>query len=130
MNSITKILSSEEIDKIPAEKVSSFIKYIIQNTGITEKTLAQAIGMSESQLHRMISKKTGNYRKNTILSLKRVAILIEKARKTLTTNGAKRWLKTPNPYLYDVAPILCLRSDKELEKVLTVLASIRYGFPA
>jgi uncharacterized protein (DUF2384 family) len=127
MSTLTKLYYS---DKIPAKEVSAFINNIIQDTGITEKTLAQAIGMSESQLHRMISKKTGNYRKHTILPLERIANLIEEAKKTLTAKGAKNWLKTPNPYLHDVAPILCLRSDKELEKVLSVLASIRYGFPA
>ncbi|MGC9366070.1 MAG: antitoxin Xre/MbcA/ParS toxin-binding domain-containing protein [bacterium] len=127
MSTLTEILST---DKIPAGEVSVFIKEIIQNTGVTEKTLAQAIGMSESQLHRMISKKTGSYRKHTLQPLERIAILVEEARKVLTTSGAKKWLKTPNPYLHDVAPILCLRSDKELEKVLSILASIKYGFPA
>lgn len=127
MSTLTEILST---DKIPAGEVSVFIKEIIQNTGVTEKTLAQAIGMSESQLHRMISKKIGSYRKHTIQPLERIAILVEEARKVLTTSGAKKWLKTPNPYLHDVAPILCLRSDKELEKVLSILASIKYGFPA
>ncbi|KQC14002.1 MAG: hypothetical protein APR63_06480 [Desulfuromonas sp. SDB] len=127
MSTLTEILST---DKIPAGEVSVFIKEIIQNTGVTEKTLAQAIGMSESQLHRMISKKSGNYRKHTVRPLERIAILVEEARKTLTAKGAKKWLNTPNPYLHDVAPILCLRSDKELEKVLSILASIKYGFPA
>ncbi|MCK4524777.1 DUF2384 domain-containing protein, partial [candidate division WOR-3 bacterium] len=95
-----------------------------------ERILAQSVAMNESQLSRMTSKKTGSLRERTIHPLKRIAILIDEAQKVLTPNGIKQWINTPNPYLNDVAPILCLRSDKELEKVLSILAAIRYGFPA
>lgn len=130
MGILTQTLPSEGTDKIPAKDVRTFIHELIQATGVPERLLAQAVAMAESQLSRMASKKTGSFREHTVYPLKRIAILVEEARKVLTANGVKQWINTPNPYLNDVPPILCLRSDKELEKVLSILASIRYGFPA
>lgn len=130
MGILTKTLPSEGTDKIPAKDVRGFIHKLVQATGVSERLLAQAVAMAESQLSRMAAKKTGSFREQTIHPLRRIAILVEEARKVLTDNGVKRWINTPNPYLNDVSPILCLRSDKELEKVLSLLASIRYGFPA
>ncbi len=125
-----QILPAEGQNKISAKDVSSFIHELIKAAGVSERILAQSVAMNESQLSRMASKKTGSLREQTIHPLKRIAILIEEAKKALTANGVKQWLNTPNSYLNDVPPILCLRSDKELEKVLSLLAAIRYGFPA
>lgn len=130
MGTLTQILPSEGSDKIPAKDVRVFIRKLVQTIGVPERLLAQAVAMSESQVSRMASKKTGLFREQTVHPLKRIAVLVEEAHKVLTDSGVKRWVNTPNPYLNDVPPILCLRSDKELEKVLSVLASIRYGFPA
>jgi uncharacterized protein (DUF2384 family) len=66
----------------------------------------------------------------TLSPLTRAAVLIDAAQKTLSKEGIHLWLTTPNPYLNDVPPILCLRSDKELEKAKSLLAAVRYGFPA
>lgn len=130
MAALTQALPSEGTTKIPAKEVGSFIRKLMQATGVSEKILAQAVAMAESQLNRMTSQKSGFIKEQTIHPLKRVAILVEEARKALSNEGVRRWISTPNPYLNDVPPILCLRSDKELEKVLSLLASIRYGFPA
>jgi uncharacterized protein (DUF2384 family) len=130
MSKLMQALPAEGQNKVSAEDVKTFIHELIKATGVPERILAQSVAMAESQLSRMTSKKTGSLREQTIHPLKRIAILVEEARKVLTANGVKRWLNTPNPYLNDVPPILCLRSDKELEKVLSLLAAIRYGFPA
>jgi uncharacterized protein (DUF2384 family) len=130
ISALTQILPVEGSEKIPAKKVRVYIKELVAYTGVAVRLLAQAVAMSESQLSRMVSKKSGSFREETVHPLRRIAILVEEAKKVLTARGAKRWLNTPNPYLNDVPPILCLRSEKELEKVLSVLASIRYGFPA
>ncbi len=130
MRTLTQALPSREKERIPAKDVRAFIQKLIKATGVPERLLAQAVAMAESQLNRMTSKKAGSFKEQTVHPLKRIAILIEEAQKVLTAKGAKQWINTPNPYLNDVPPILCLRSDKELEKVLSLLASIRYGFPA
>lgn len=130
MGTLTHALPSREKDRIPAKDVRVFILKLIKATGVPERLLAQAVAMAESQLNRMTAKKTGSFKEQTVQPLKRIAILVDEAQKVLTAKGARHWINTPNPYLNDVPPILCLRSDKELEKVLSLLASIRYGFPA
>ncbi len=130
MSTPTKTISSDGSGKIPAKQVRDLIDKLINATGGPERRLAQAVAMAESQLSRMATKKTGLVKEQTIHPLRRIEILIEEARKVLTPSGVKRWINTQNPYLNDLPPILCLRSDKELEKVLSLLASIRYGFPA
>ena len=130
MGILTQALPSREKERIPAKDVRAFIQKLIKATGVPERLLAQAVAMAESQLNGMTSKRAGSFKEQTVHPLKRIAILIEEAQKVLTPKGVKKWINTPNPYLNDVPPILCLRSDKELEKVLSLLASIRYGFPA
>lgn len=130
MGTLTHALPSREKDRIPAKDVRAFILKLIKATGVPERLLAQAVAMAESQLNRMTSKRAGSFKEQTVHPLKRIAILVEEAQKVLTAKGTRQWINTPNPYLNDVPPILCLRSDKELEKVLSLLASIRYGFPA
>lgn len=122
--------SFSNANKISAKAVSGFIHKVIHVTGAQERLLAQGIAMAESQFNRLASSKKGSVKARTIEPLKRIAHLLEEAQKAFSTQGLKHWLTTPNPYLHDVPPLLCLRSDKELDKVLSLLASIRYGFPA
>lgn len=130
MAALTAALPFESASAIPAKAVSSFIHEVLRLTGVPEKNLAQGMGMAESQLNRMAGLRTGTVKAVTVQPLRRVAVLVEEARQALSEKGVRRWLSTPNAYLNDVPPILCLRSEKELERVLAVLASIRYGFPA
>lgn len=130
MGTVAEIVRSESQGMLPAREVGKFLEQLIQLSGVTEKILAQAVAMSESQLNRMLSNRTGSVKAQTIQPLKRIAVLVEEARQTLTGAGAKEWLTTPNPYLDDVPPIQHLRSEKELAKTLDVLAAIRHGFPA
>ena len=116
--------------KIGAKQVKAFIKKLKDATGANVRLLAEGVAMPESQLSRMATKETGVLKGQTIRPLKRIEILVNEAEKVLTHDGVKKWISTPNPYLNDIPPILCLRSDKELEKVLSLLASIGYGFPA
>ena len=129
MGTVAEIVRSEPQGTLPAREVGRFIAKLIESSGVTEKALAQAVAMSESQLNRMLSRRTGAVKAQTIQPLKRIAVLIEEARQTLAGAGARQWLTTPNPYLDDVPPIQHLRSEKELEKALDVLAAIRHGFP-
>ncbi len=129
MTSLTAALHFEG-NMLPAKAVSIFIHELLRITGIPEKNLAQGVGIAEAQLNRMASRKIGTVRTPTVVSLKRIATVVDEARKTLSPAGVKHWLSTPNPYLNDVAPILCLRSDKEMDKVVALLSAIRHGFPA
>ncbi|MEK7381978.1 MAG: hypothetical protein AAB262_01670 [Elusimicrobiota bacterium] len=118
------------LGKIPAMQASCWVIMLEKFAGVNDGTLAHGIDMAESQISRIRSARGGYVRTYTLTPLTRVAVLIDEARKTLTEAGVRHWLTTPNPYLNDVPPILCLRSDKELEKAKSLLASLRCGFPA
>jgi uncharacterized protein (DUF2384 family) len=130
METLTAFIPAEGNATVEGKNVSRFIRQLAKVAGVSERTLAQAVTMAESQLSRMAANKKGAVRAQTLYPLRRVALLVEEAGKTLSEPGVKEWLSTPNPYLDDVPPILHVRSDKELEKALNVLASIRHGFPA
>jgi uncharacterized protein (DUF2384 family) len=127
---ITGSIHFEGVDKIPGREVSAFVHRLSKASGLPDKTLAQAVCMSEALLNRLAAGRADSVRAQTIQPLKRAALLVEEALDALTPAGARAWLTTPNPYLHDVPPILCLRSDKELDRVLALLASIRHGWPA
>jgi len=127
---ITGSIHFDGSDKIPGREVSAFVHRLSKFSGLPDKTLAQSVFMSEALLNRLAAGRDDSVRAQTILPLKRVATLIEEALATLTPAGAQAWLVTPNAYLNDVPPIQCLRSDKELAKVLGLLAAVRLGFPA
>ncbi len=130
MSTLTNMDLTNGSVKIAAKQVKAFIKKLKDATGVNVRLLAEGVAMPESQLSRMATKNTGMLKGPTIRPLGRIEILVNEAEKVLTPNGVKKWISTPNPYLNDLPPILCLRSDKELEKVLSLLASIGYGFPA
>lgn len=130
METLTEFIPVEGNATIASRNVGRFIRRLAKVAGVSERTLAQAVTMAESQLSRMATNTKGSVKAQTIYPLRRVAVLVEETRKTLSDPGVKEWLSTPNPYLDDVPPILHVRSDKELEKALNVLASIRHGFPA
>jgi uncharacterized protein (DUF2384 family) len=130
MGMITGSIHFEGADKIPGREVSAFVHRLSKYSGLPDKTLAQSVFMSEALLNRLAAGRADSVRAQTILPLKRVATLIEEALDTLTPAGARAWLVTPNPYLHEVPPIQCLRSDKELERVLALLAAVRHGYPA
>lgn len=117
-------------DKVPAKDVSHFIHHALHLIGARERMLAQGVDMPESQFNRLAKAQKGSVKAQTIRPLKRLAAVLEEAEKTFSKEGMKHWLLTPHPALSDVMPLLCLRTDKELEKVLSLMASIRYGFPA
>lgn len=126
----TLIPSWGNVPKVPAREASLWVEALEDLAGVNDTTLAHGVDMAESQISRIRSARVGYVKTYTLTPLTRAAVLIEEACKTLSEGGAKRWLTTPNPYLNDVSPILCLRSEKELEKAKTLLASLRYGFPA
>ncbi len=102
---------------------------IIRDSHIPAYMIAQGLGIPEKNLSRI----TGQHhkpRRDTLKQLERVEKVFQEALRVLTPKGAFEWLRKANPYLNDVAPIQCLRSEKELEKVLGLLGSIKFGFPA
>ena len=130
MSTLTNMDLTNGSVKIAAKEVKIIIKKLRDATGVNIRHLAEGVAMPESQLSRMATKETGVLKGPTVRPLGRIELLVKEAGKVLTRDGVKKWISTPNPYLNDLPPILCLRSDKELEKVLALLASIGYGFPA
>ncbi len=116
--------------KVPAKQASSWLQGLLSLAGINDTTLAHGVDMAEAQINRIKLARVGYVKTYTLSPLTRAAVLIDEARKTLSKEGVHKWLTAPNPYLNDVPPILCLRSDKELEKAKSLLAAVRYGFPA
>ena len=116
-------------EPISAMNAAEHVNAILIGTRIPKHMIAQGLGMPEKNLDRLKAKKH-HPRPDTVRQFRRVQVLVEEAFKTLNAKGAVEWLQEPNAYLNDVAPIQCLRSDKELEHVLGLLASIKYGFAA
>jgi len=122
-------LISFQTPQVSSDNVSKHIDKLMKLTGASASVLAQGMNIPEPQFNRMARKKS-KFRAETLKPIERVEILLQEALKTLTPVGVKHWLMEPNPYLNDVPPILCMRSDKEMEKVLSLLVAIRHGFPA
>ena len=116
--------------KIKARDVSSRIRIILRDAGVPERSAAQGLGLGEKDFTGMKNKRTGFYRRESIAPLERLAYVVDFAKSTLTKKGVKKWLLEPNPYLNNVSPVLCLRSNEEMEKVISLLAALGHGFPA
>lgn len=116
--------------KVKARDVSSRIRIILRDAGVQERSAAQGLGLGEKEFSRIKNKRTGYYRRENIAPLERLAYVVDFAKSTLTKKGVKKWLLEPNPYLNNVSPVLCLRSDEELEKAISLLAALGHGFPA
>ena len=130
MGMLTESVPFEGGAAIPARNAAAFVHRLSEAAGVPDRLLAAAALMPEAQLNRLASGRGGPVRPSTLLPLKRVAMLVEEAHETLAPQGARAWLVAPNPYLHNVAPVLCVRSDKELERARAVLAAIRHGCPA
>lgn len=117
-------------EKIAAREVSGRIHLLLRETGVSERAVAQGLALGETYFSRMKNRRMGFYRRESLLPLERLVRVVEFAKTTLSEKGIKEWLMEPNPYLYNVPPILCLRSDEETEKVISLLGAIRHGFPA
>ncbi len=67
---------------------------------------------------------------SVLQKLTRKRLLIKEAESVFkTVFRAKTWLNTNNPYLKNKKPILCTNSQKDFDKVLSMLSSIKLGFP-
>lgn len=117
-------------EKIKARDVSSRIRVILRDAGVPERSAAQGLALGEAYFSRMKNKRTGFYRHESIIPLERLAYVVDFAKNTLSEKGVKNWLLEPNPYLNNVPPVLCLRSDEEMEKVISLLGAIRHGLPS
>lgn len=115
---------------VPTKEVGGMIRRIINVAGVNSSTLANACVMAESQMARLGRHRTGCVRNETLIPIKRVETLVKAASEALPAGGVSDWLNTPNPYLDDIPPILHARSEEELAKSLSLLASLQYGFPA
>jgi uncharacterized protein (DUF2384 family) len=116
-------------EPLSEENAADHMGAIIHDARIPAYMIAQGLGIPEKNLSR-ITLRQHKPRRDTLRQLERIQKLVQDALRTLTPKGAFEWLIAPNPFLNDVAPIQCLRSEKELEKVLGVLAAIKFGFPA
>jgi uncharacterized protein (DUF2384 family) len=116
-------------EPLSEENAAEHMGAIIRNSHIPAYMIAQGLGIPERNLNRLTQRRN-KPRRDTLRQLERVEKLIQDVLRTLNPKGAFEWLRTPNQYLNDVAPIQCLRSEKELEKVMGILAAIKFGFPA
>ena len=129
MKTLLEVFADTDHGKISAREVSHGIREILKTADIPVRVLANGLGISETQLNRMASRKNGFYRAQTLAPFHRVACLLKEARQSLTEKGMAFWLNHPHPYLNNLPPIMCLRSDQELDRVITQLGAMRYGFP-
>ncbi len=67
---------------------------------------------------------------SVLQKLTRKRLLIKEAESIFkTVSQANTWLNTNNPYLKNKKPILCTASQKDFDKVMSVLSAIKLGFP-
>ena len=130
MSSLAMQSTPSHPGKVPAREVGSRIRAILDETGTRESKAAQGLGLGEAYFSRMKNRRSGSYRRESLLPLERLSRVVDFAKGTLSGKGVKDWLREPHPALNNVAPILCLRSEEEAEKVISLLAAIRHGFPA
>ena len=116
--------------RIPAKTAGKQLDAIVLELHVKGTDLARGLNMNEAQLNRMRHKKSGFYRSETLRPITRITELIELAEKIFTKEGIQEWFNTPNSYLNDLPPLLCLRTDKEAQKVHGLLTALGRGFPA
>lgn len=117
-------------DRVPAAEARRRINMIVIEIDAKGADLARGLNINDAQLNRMRHKKTGFYRPETLRPINRLQEILELAEKILTRPGLRKWFTTPNPKLDDLPPLMCLRSDKEAEKVKSLLMALGHGFPA
>ena len=117
-------------ERIQAKEVSGRIRVLLKETGVPERIIAQGLALGETYFSRMKNRQTGFYRWESLHPLERLAEVVQFAKTSLSEKGIRDWLSEPNPYLNNVPPILCLRSDEEMEKVISLLGAIRHGLPS
>jgi uncharacterized protein (DUF2384 family) len=117
-------------EKVSAREVRLKIKDLLRKAGAPERVVAQGLALGETYFSRMKNRRSGFYRRDSLYPLERLSRVLEFASTTLSPKGVREWFLEPNPSLNNVPPILCLRSNEETEKVVSLLAAIRYGLPA
>jgi hypothetical protein len=130
MQTLTEVFPNTEHGTVPAKEVAEGIHQVLKVLHVSKRVLAHGLGLSESFLNRMLTRKKGTYKAETLRPLRRAARLIEETQKTLSPEGVPFWLNHPNPYLNNLPPVMCMRSDAEVDRALTQLYAIRYGMPA
>jgi hypothetical protein len=124
-----RLLDSKE--NINAKEVREVIDNISKEIDVSVRFLARGLGLDEPYFLQMENNRTKSYMHDkNIDSLERLVKVIDFAEDSLSKEGVKKWLREPNQYLDGAAPIFYLHSDEERDKVLSLLASIRYGYPS
>jgi len=121
------LLNSE---RVPADEARRQINLIIAEIEVKGTDLARGLNINDAQLNRMRHKKTGFYRQETLRPIHRFQEILDLAEKILTRQGLRKWFTTPSQKLDDLPPLMCLRTDKEAEKVKALLMALGHGFPA
>ena len=116
--------------RIHAKDVSGRIRELLKETGAPERAVAQGLALGETYFSRMKNRRTGFYRRESLHPLERLALVLAHAKTALSEKGIRKWLLEPNLSLNNVSPILCLRSDEEMEKVVSLLGAIGHGLPS
>ena len=117
-------------DRVPAAEARRRINMIVLEIDAKGTDLARGLNINDAQLNRMRHKKTGFYRQETLRPINRLQEILDLAEKILTRPGLRKWFMTPTPRLNDLPPLMCLRTDKEAEKVKSLLMALGHGFPA
>ncbi len=126
---IIKLLDSNE--RIDAMEISRTLNDILKDINVPNYYIAKGLGIDEKYFLQIKNNYYGSYTHDeNINSLERLIRLVDFAEDTLSKEGVKEWLEKPNPNLGYTSPILYLRSDEEMEKVLSLLGAIGHGLPA
>lgn len=105
--------------------MSAFIRRLEKASRLPDEALARAAAMPPSTLKRLAAIRTGSVSARRLRPLVRVASVVEEARAALPEQAVRAWLTTPNPYLHDLPPIECVRSEEGYQIILAMLAALK-----
>ncbi len=117
----------DQISQIKQGLAINEISPLIKSLDITEKRLAEVIGLSVSTL--AIRKKTGTFNAFESERIMRIKRIFARAMEVFDNDAdvVKRWLKTPARAFDNIPPIGLIETDIGAREVENLLGRIEYG---
>jgi transcriptional regulator with XRE-family HTH domain len=106
------------------------IKTLRKQLQLTQEEAAHLLGVTVTTLSRWTNGRTEDpdpiHREKTQIFLS----LLKEANEAIKPGGIAWWFRTPHPYLSDLSPLDLMRSSSGIDKVRSLLGSMRWGLPA
>jgi uncharacterized protein (DUF2384 family) len=115
---------------IEKNAVRRSVAAIREQLQLSQEEAAGLIGTTATTLSRWANYRTPEPHTIYQERIQRIMALLAEAREVINPEGLAWWFKTEHPQLSDLRPIDLLRSVSGVDRVRTLLASMRWGLPA